>query len=172
MASLTRWSWVWVSFGSWWWTGKPGVLQSMGSQRVGHKWATELNWLFATRWTAACQASLFFTVSRSLLRLIAGRVVGLLFQEVDSLFFDACPACPPQPHFSDSHVSVQFQGTAWFLESYFKDRCVHKALVELGTGNRKAHAVITFGAQSECPSGRVQSPRNFNRLFRVSIWKR
>ena len=36
--------WVWVSFRIWWWTGKPGVLQSMGSQRVEHNWATELNW--------------------------------------------------------------------------------------------------------------------------------
>ena len=44
MASLTRWTWVWVGSGSWWWIGKPGVLQSMGSQRVGHNWATELNW--------------------------------------------------------------------------------------------------------------------------------
>ena len=44
MASSTRWTWVWVSSGSWWWTGEPGVLQSMGSQRVGHNWATELNW--------------------------------------------------------------------------------------------------------------------------------
>ena len=35
---------VWVNSGSWWWTGKPSVLQSMGSQRVGHDWATELNW--------------------------------------------------------------------------------------------------------------------------------
>ena len=35
---------VWVSSRSWWWTGKPGVLQSMGSQRVGHDWVTELNW--------------------------------------------------------------------------------------------------------------------------------
>ena len=42
MASQTRWTWVWVSSGSWWWTGKSGVLQSMGSQRVGHEWATEL----------------------------------------------------------------------------------------------------------------------------------
>ena len=40
----TQWTWVWVSSGNWWWTGKPGVLQSMGSQRVGHNWATELNW--------------------------------------------------------------------------------------------------------------------------------
>ena len=44
MASLTRWTWVWVDSGSWWWTGRPDMLQSMGSQRVGHDWATELNW--------------------------------------------------------------------------------------------------------------------------------
>ena len=40
----TRWTWVWVNSGSWWWTGRPGVLQSMGSQRVRHDWATDLNW--------------------------------------------------------------------------------------------------------------------------------
>ena len=44
LASLTRWTWVWVNSGSWWWTGRPGVLRFMGSQRVGHDWATELNW--------------------------------------------------------------------------------------------------------------------------------
>ena len=44
MASLIQWTWVWVNSGSWWWTGKPGVLLSMGSQRVRHDWATELNW--------------------------------------------------------------------------------------------------------------------------------
>ena len=44
MASRTWWTWVWVNSGSWWWTGRPGVLQFMGSQRVGHDWATELNW--------------------------------------------------------------------------------------------------------------------------------
>ena len=44
MASLTQWAWVWVNSGSWWWTGRPGLLQSMGSQRVRHDWATELNW--------------------------------------------------------------------------------------------------------------------------------
>ena len=44
LASLTRWTWVWVSSGSWWWTGRPGALQIMGSQRAGHDWATELNW--------------------------------------------------------------------------------------------------------------------------------
>ena len=44
MASSTRWTWVWENSRSWWWTGTPGVLQSMGSQRVGHNWATELKW--------------------------------------------------------------------------------------------------------------------------------
>ena len=45
VASPTWWTWVWVSCRSWWWTGKPGMLQAMGSQRVRHDWATELNWL-------------------------------------------------------------------------------------------------------------------------------
>ena len=44
MASLILWTWVRVSSRSWWWTGKPGMLQSMGLQRVRHDWATELNW--------------------------------------------------------------------------------------------------------------------------------
>ena len=41
MVSLTRWTWVWVNSGSWWWTGRPGVLQSMGSQRVAQDWMAE-----------------------------------------------------------------------------------------------------------------------------------
>ena len=44
MASLTQWTWVWVNCGYWWWTGRPGVLQYMGSQIVRHYWETELNW--------------------------------------------------------------------------------------------------------------------------------
>ena len=44
MASPTQWTWMWVDSRSWWWTGRPGVLCFMGSQRVGHHWATELNW--------------------------------------------------------------------------------------------------------------------------------
>ena len=45
MASPTRWTWVWMNSGRWWWTGRPGVLQFMGSQRVRHDWVTELNWI-------------------------------------------------------------------------------------------------------------------------------
>ena len=44
IASLTQWTWVWASSGSWWWTRKPDILKSKGSQRVGHDWGTELNW--------------------------------------------------------------------------------------------------------------------------------
>ena len=44
MASPTQWIWVWINSGSWWWTGRPGMLQSMRSQRVRHNWVTELNW--------------------------------------------------------------------------------------------------------------------------------
>ena len=45
----TQWTWVWVNSGSWWWTGRPGMLWSMGSQRVGHDWVTELNWEHSLR---------------------------------------------------------------------------------------------------------------------------
>ena len=51
MASPTQWTWVWVNSWSWWWTGRLGVLWSMRSQRVGHDWATKLNW------TEACDNS-------------------------------------------------------------------------------------------------------------------
>ena len=44
IASPTRCTWVWLNSRSWWWTGRPGVLWFMGSQRVGHDWVTELNW--------------------------------------------------------------------------------------------------------------------------------
>ena len=60
MASLTRWTWVWASSGSWWWTGKSGLLQSMGSRRVRHDCVTELNWTITT----------YLDLSRSLLTVV------------------------------------------------------------------------------------------------------
>ena len=56
MASPTQWIWVWVYSGSWWWTGKLGVLQFMQLQRVRHDWATELNW--TELWLFQCPASM------------------------------------------------------------------------------------------------------------------
>jgi len=50
MASPTQRTWVWVNSRSWWWTGRPGVLQSMGSQRVRQHQVTELNWTVALQW--------------------------------------------------------------------------------------------------------------------------
>ena len=51
MASPTWWTWLWASSGSWWWTRKPVLLQSMGSQRAGHKWTTEQQQLtFSALW--------------------------------------------------------------------------------------------------------------------------
>ena len=52
--SPARWTWVWVSSGSWWWTGRPDVLQYLWLQRVGHDWATELNWtdIYPVFWRA------------------------------------------------------------------------------------------------------------------------
>ena len=85
MTSPIQWTWVWVNSGSWWGTGRPGVLQSMGLQRVRHDWATELNdwlnwdiimitcvhamllhfvWLFGAIWTEACQAPLSMRLTR------------------------------------------------------------------------------------------------------------
>ena len=63
MASLTQWTWVWVDSRSWWWTGRPGVLQFMGSQRVRHDWVTELNWNY--RWIILSHADLFSCFTNS-----------------------------------------------------------------------------------------------------------
>ena len=59
-ASPTRSTWVWVNSRSWWWTGRPGVLQFMGSQRVGHHWETELNWCLI--WTCSSRLNYFSCV--------------------------------------------------------------------------------------------------------------
>ena len=60
MASLTWWMWVWVNSGSWWWTGRPGVLRFMGSQRVGHverlNW-TELSDLMYVMYVSGCRST-------------------------------------------------------------------------------------------------------------------
>ena len=82
MASPTRWMWVWVTSGSWWWTGRPGVLRFMGSQRVGHNWATELNWLlcfcFLFHWVLPWRGLRHATQIRhpDILSILNGRVWG------------------------------------------------------------------------------------------------
>ena len=72
MSSLTQWTWVWGNSRSWWWTGRPGMLWSMGSQRVRHDWATELNILLAM--------------------VVHQRVVVLVFLQEK---ISTCPSTPP-----------------------------------------------------------------------------
>ena len=65
MASLIQWTWVWVNSGSWWWTGRPGVLQSLGLQTDGHDWATELKWNWISNlrvWNLLYNQSLIITI--------------------------------------------------------------------------------------------------------------
>ena len=69
--SLTWWTWVWASSGSWWCTEKPGMLQSMGLQRVGHKWATELSGLNRILESSKELGSTVLTISNSLVPLIS-----------------------------------------------------------------------------------------------------
>ena len=61
MASPTQWTWVWVNSGSWWWTGRPGVMQSMGSERVGHDWSNFISFHFPLR-TAFAASYRFWVV--------------------------------------------------------------------------------------------------------------
>ena len=78
MAPMTQWTWVWVSSGSWWWTERPGVLQSKGSERVRHNWATELNW-FVGRTDAEAEAPILWSPDvKSWLRktLMLGKIEG------------------------------------------------------------------------------------------------
>ena len=68
MASRTRWTWVWVNSGRWWWTGRSGVLRFMGSQIVGHDWATELNWYrpFSAKWCLCFLINCYVVVTTKL----------------------------------------------------------------------------------------------------------
>ena len=79
MPSLTQWTWIWVNSGSWWWTGRPGMLQSMGSQGVGHGWVTELNFnksgLFSCPWSVPAVVSFPNCGSRCELDDVADRLV-------------------------------------------------------------------------------------------------
>ena len=81
MASPTQCMWLWVNSGNWWWTGRPDVLQSMGLQRVGHDWVTELNWV-------CCVVSLDMVIDLS--DLVSCWYIGLVLSAVVDLFFLRC----------------------------------------------------------------------------------
>ena len=74
MVSLTQWTWVWVDSRSWWWTGRPGVLQSMGSLRVGHNWVTSLSLFTFVHWKRKWQPTPVFLPGESLLSMGLHRI--------------------------------------------------------------------------------------------------
>ena len=103
--------WVWVNSGSWWWTGRPGMLWFTGSQRVGHEWATELNWTDAllttskipflrSQQTIIQQSDLVFIWSRENSQL------SYAFQSVCLCLIDTKPAkgCLPTGLFSTQNI--------------------------------------------------------------------
>ena len=106
MASPTQWTWVWVNSGSWWWTGRPGVLQSMGSQRVGHNWVTELNWYCYIYLTSLT----FKTYCRNLSSSFAWVHDTLSFFKILLGYFSECPlhllkSClPDQSYFNSMFI--------------------------------------------------------------------
>ena len=73
MASPTQWTWVWLNSRSWWWTGRPGVVQFIGSLRVRHNWATELNWwnsfIFNIQWEILWNECITLTPSANLFKI-------------------------------------------------------------------------------------------------------
>ena len=96
MASLTRWTWVWVNSRSWWWTGSPGVLQFMGSKRVEHDWATDLIW-----------SDLFFNW-----RIIALQNF-VVFCQTSTWIRHRCTVCP-LPLEPTSHLSPHPTPLGWY----------------------------------------------------------
>ena len=97
MASPTQCTWAWVNSGSWQWTGRPGVLQSMGSQRVKHYWVTELNWTEPKTFVKQSKFNILsqsFRVSIQILLLFSYCFFSFFSSSHPPFFF-----CPPQPEY-------------------------------------------------------------------------
>ena len=88
---------VWVDSRSWWWMGRPGVLQSMGSQRVGHDWATELNWAWWQLWKWGLSELTIETSTMADIGSILGNVNSSLYSQLPTppwVPFDICQVFP------------------------------------------------------------------------------
>ena len=105
MASLTRWTWVWVNSGSWWLSGRPGERWFMGSQRVGHDWATDLIW---------SDLMLFTSIKKNLPSLSSGPPQ--LFQSLP------CPPTIPPNHQPQQNPWIPLICTYYICYSRKKER--------------------------------------------------
>ena len=76
VTSLTRWTWISVNSWSWWWTGRPGMLRFMGSQRVGHDWETELNWKIV------CEYDVFFFIFMAFIFIMIKKSAMMLLESI------------------------------------------------------------------------------------------
>ena len=116
-ASPTRWTWVWVDSGSWWWTGRPGMLRFMGLQRVRHDWATELNWTELNWCVCVCVYIYIHTY---------GWEPNILFIQSCSHSFFQTPHsrqfwCTLSIHQWDSHAGFGLESKSGFIIYWFKD---------------------------------------------------
>ena len=124
MASLTQWTWVWVSSGSWWGTGKPGMLQSMRSQKIGYDLAAELNWMgvhtmilvFNAEFQAIFSLSSFILIKRlfsssslSAIRVASSAYLRLLIFLL-AILIPACDLPSPEFHMMYSAYNLNKQG--------------------------------------------------------------
>ena len=97
MASLTQWTWVWTRSRSWWWMGKPGMVQSMGLQRVTHDWATEMNWAHSLSLTWTLLDRLLISTLLSSSSRVLSFCLFQIYSSVSSLcwilYFYFCELC-------------------------------------------------------------------------------
>ena len=108
MASPTQWTWVWVNSGSWWWTGRPGMLWFMGSQRIRHDWATGLN----THVPIPFQILLPFRLLHNIEQSSLCYTVGPCWLCILNTAVWTCPGPPLRlgclPHISETQVSSSY----------------------------------------------------------------
>ena len=127
MPSPTQWTWAWASSGSWWWTRRPGVLQSMGSQRVRYDdWATELNWIevaFVSQQKEKYSKYDVMNGVQNITYYLLSSLFTRMFRKYDDESFYFCPFMPVLFHLrlfflkdtltKRSHLSLDFQVTLY-----------------------------------------------------------
>ena len=119
MASLTQWTWVWVNSGSWWWTGRPGVLGFMGSQRVGRDWAIELNWYVNNKeYYSKNLVNLFNEYLYEFRTLFNPWVLPIIHRHTHTEVTQLCPTLCDPINCSPTGSSVPGIFQAWILECF------------------------------------------------------